>query len=83
MKYSKNEGSINKLNKGVNFIIGNFSLDKVQKLKLMELGILPKMQMQLLHKNLFGSSIIKCNGVKYAIDTNISQKLFGFEVVKT
>lgn len=66
--------SIDKLNKGTKFIIQNFSLDRIQKLELMELGILPKIQMQLLHKSRFGSAIIKCNGIKYAIDSSIAQK---------
>ena len=77
-----NEASINKLNKGVKFIIQKFSLNKVQKFRLMELGILPKMPIQLLHRNLFGSSIIRCNGTKYAIDSSVSQKLLAFEVRK-
>ena len=76
------EASIDKLNQGVKFIIQKFSLDKVRKLRLMELGILPKMPMQLLHRNLFGSSIIRCNGIKYAIDSSVSQKLLAFEVRK-
>ncbi len=66
---------ITKLNKGAKFVIQKFSLDKIQKLRLMELGILPKRQMELLHQNRFGSTIIKCNRIKYAIDNSIAQKL--------
>jgi Fe2+ transport system protein FeoA len=68
--------SINKLKNEAKFIIQKISLDKFQKLKLMELGILPKIQMQLLHNTQFGSIIIKCNGSKYAIDSRIAQKIF-------
>lgn len=66
--------SLNKINKGSYFIIENFSLNKIQKLKLMELGILPKIKIKLLQKN-FGSSIIKCEGIKYALDNSIAHKL--------
>jgi Fe2+ transport system protein FeoA len=66
--------SISKLNKGTNFIIEKFSLNKIQKLKLMELGILPKIKIKLLQNN-FGSSIIKCEGIKYALDNSIAHKL--------
>ena len=64
------------LSKGAKFFIENFSVDKLQKIKLMELGILPKIQMQILQTNLFGSTIVKCNGMRYAIDNAIAQKLF-------
>ena len=73
--------SINKLHKGAYFIIEHFSLDKIQKLKLMELGILPKIKIKLLKNNNFGSSIIKCEGVKYALDNSIAHKLITNEVV--
>jgi len=66
--------SISKLNKGAHFIIEKFSLNKIQKLKLMELGILPKIKIKLLQNN-FGSSIIKCEGIKYALDNSIAHKL--------
>jgi len=67
--------SISALNKGAHFIIEKFSLSKIQKLKLMELGILPKIKIKLLQKNNFGSSIIKCEGIKYALDNSIAHKL--------
>ena len=66
---------VNMLDKGARFFIQKFSLSNFQKLKLMELGILPKIPMQLLYKNRFGSTIIKCDGVKYAIDNSIAQNL--------
>ncbi|WPX97183.1 FeoA family protein [Candidatus Bandiella euplotis] len=67
--------SLTMLSKGANFVIQSFSLDNIQKLKLMELGFLPKIKMQLLHKNRFGSVIVRTNGTKYAIDNSIAQNL--------
>ena len=71
--------SISKLNKGAHFIIEKFSLNKIQKLKLMELGILPKIKIKLLQNN-FGSSIIKCEGIKYALDNSIAHKLVATKI---
>ena len=67
--------SINKINKGAIFKIEKFLLNKLQKIKLMELGILPEMEMKLIQKNFFGSVIIKCEGNKFALDKSIAEKL--------
>lgn len=75
-----NRISINEIAKSTKFIIQNFCFDKVQKLKLMELGILPNIQVELLYKNRFGSTVIRCNGAKYAVDNSIAQKILASEV---
>ena len=67
--------SINKLCEGASFIIERFLMSNSQKLKLMELRILPKIKIKLIKKNHFGLLIIKCEGVKYALDNSITHKL--------
>ena len=67
--------SINKISKGAIFKIEKFLLNKIQKIKLMELGILPEMKMKLIQKNFFGSVIIKYEGNKFALDKSIAEKL--------
>ena len=67
--------SINKISKGAVFKIEKFLLNRIQKIKLMELGILPEIKMKLMQKNCFGSVVIKCGDNKYALDNSIAKKL--------
>ncbi len=67
--------SISDISKGAIFKIEKFLLNRIQKIKLMELGILPEIKMKLIQKNFFGSVIIKCEGNKFALDKSIAEKL--------
>ena len=71
---------INEINQGAIFKIEKFLLDKAQKIKLMELGILPEIEMQLIQKQFFGSTIIKCEGNKFALDNSVVKKLIINEI---
>ncbi len=70
-----NKQSIASINKGTNFKIKKFLLNKIQALQLMEFGIVPRITIKLIEKNNFGSVIIKCEGIKYALDNSIAKKL--------
>ncbi|MFQ3307324.1 MAG: Fe2+ transport system protein FeoA [Candidatus Midichloriaceae bacterium] len=67
--------NLTKLKKGKFFFISKYALNGAEIFKMMELGILPKIKMYIMQRNLFGSFIIKCNGNKYALDTNLAKKL--------
>lgn len=75
-----NINSFSKLKKGATFIIESFKVAKDQELRLMELGILLKIKIKLLQKNNFGSSIIKCQGIKYALDNTITNQIIATQV---
>ena len=73
--------SISDISKGAIFKIEKFLLNRIQKIKLMELGILPEIKMKLIQKNFFGSVIIKCEGNKFALDKSIAEKLIINQII--
>jgi len=66
---------IKDINDGDSFSISDFLISNIQKIKLMEIGILPKIKMKLVKKSYFGTTIIECEGNKFALDNFIAEKI--------
>lgn len=67
--------TLDKLKKGTFFIIDAFNIEKGLIMKLNEIGIFAKRSLELIHKAHSGSVVIKCNGAKYALGSDIAKNL--------
>ncbi len=63
------------LKEGERFSVKQCLLSNIEKLHLMEMGLVLHNNLQLVKKNVFGFMMVQCSGIKYAISCDIMNQI--------